>query len=140
MKESQCLDSTPYIGFSRAKFYDYWNMDHETASIVRVGGFRPTGDPLASHFGLTPLRLPGEEWPSSGGKPLLFVCQLNLTQAPSLPPLLQDIALITFFVDPEHGQLTHDNGDNWQVRAYASLDRLIALPRPEGAPGVKRGF
>jgi hypothetical protein len=29
-------------------------------------------------------------------KPLLFVCQMNLTTAPAVPALLQDFKLITF--------------------------------------------
>jgi len=115
-------------------------MDHKKVSIVKVGGFRPTGDPFASHFGLTPLRIPGEEWPSTGGKPMLFVCQLNLKSAPSPPPLLKDIALITFFVDPELGELARGNGINWQLSAYPTLEGLVPLTRPDGAPRLKRGF
>jgi Domain of unknown function (DUF1963) len=71
---------------------------------------------------------------------MLFVCQLNLKQAPSLPPVLQDLALITFFVDGELGPLANENGENWQLRAYTSLDGLVPLPRPDGAPALKRGF
>jgi hypothetical protein len=37
-------------------------------SLIRIGGFKPTGNPLTSHFGLTPLALPDEKWPTFIGK------------------------------------------------------------------------
>lgn len=115
-------------------------MSAEKCSIVQVGGFRPSGDPFASHFGLRPLAAAGEPWPSANGKPLLFVCQLNLTAAPAVPPLLKDIALITFFVDPDLGELAKENGVDWSLRAYPSLNGLTPLSPPDGAPKLSRGF
>lgn len=110
------------------------------ASVVKVGGFRPTGDPFASHFGLKPLAMADEAWPTVGGKPMLFVCQLNLTKAPVIPKLLENVALITFFVDPDYGELARESGEDWQVRAYHSLDGLVPLDPPTGSPTLKRGF
>lgn len=107
---------------------------------MQVGGFRPTNDPLASNFGLRPLGAPGETWPTSDGKPLLFVCQLNLTAAPEVPPLLADIQLITFFADPENGRLGKENGEDWRLFAYPSLTGLTPMTRPSEAPALKRGF
>jgi uncharacterized protein YwqG len=115
-------------------------MAKKKYSIVSVGGFRPTGDAFATHFGMTPLAGPEEEWPEEGGKPLMFVCQLNLTNAPVVPPQLSDIQLITFFVEPETAELGDENGTNWVLRAYKSLDGLAPLTRPEGAPKVRKGF
>ncbi len=110
------------------------------ASILQVGGFRPTLDPAASHFGLTPLGLPGEEWPTWESKPLLFVCQMNLATAPAVPPLLEGIQLLTFFVAPDFGVLSQTNGMDWHLRTYVSLDSLVPLPTPDGAPKSKKGF
>jgi uncharacterized protein YwqG len=117
----------------------YKRLNTRKASIVHVGGFRPTGDPSASNFGLRALGAPGEEWPASDGKPLLFICQLNLTAAPVVPPLLQDIQLVTFFADPD-AALGKENGEDWRVFAYKSLDGLTAMNRPGDAPAMKRGF
>jgi hypothetical protein len=89
---------------------------------------------------LRPLGTAGEAWPTSNGKPLLFVCQLNLTAAPFVPALLQDIALLTFFVDPEMGELAKHNGEDWCLRAYASLSGLAPIAAPGHAPALKRGF
>ena len=119
---------------------EFRRLNTRRTSIVHAGGFRPTGDPLASNFGLRPLAAPGEEWPTANGAPLLFVCQLNLTGAPAVPPLLQDIALITFFADAEQGELGRDNGSDWCLRAYPSLSGLAPLAVPAGAPALKRGF
>ena len=56
-------------------------LNTRKASILQVGGFRPTFDPTASNFGIAPLGLPEEEWPVWDSKPLLFVCQMNLSTA-----------------------------------------------------------
>jgi uncharacterized protein YwqG len=110
------------------------------ASQVHIGGFRPTGDPFATHFGLKPLGTPCEEWPAVNQAPLLFVCQLNLMGAPVVPPVLRDMALITFFVAPENSKVGRENGDNWVLRAYPSLEGLVPLTVPQNAPKLKRGF
>jgi uncharacterized protein YwqG len=119
---------------------EFERLNTRKASVVHVGGFRPTGDPFASHFGLRPLGANGEEWPAMDGQPLLFVCQLNLTAAPAVPALLEDIALITFFVDPALGDLTKQNGADWCLRAYPSLNGLVAMTPAPGAAALKRGF
>ncbi|HEY3838932.1 MAG TPA: DUF1963 domain-containing protein [Bryobacteraceae bacterium] len=115
-------------------------MSKSKVSAVQVGGFRPTLDPFATNFGIKALALEGESWPESAGKPLLFVCQLNLTQAPVVPPSLADIQLITFFVEPDTAALGEENGSNWVLRAYKSLTSLAPLTQPAAAPRVKKGF
>ena len=109
------------------------------ASVLTIGGFRPVEDPLATHFGLTPVALPGESWPVSAGKPLFFVCQLNLTECPFVPEVVSDIRLLTFFVDMEAGEYDEENGSNWIVRTYSRLDDLTPLNIPENST-FKRGF
>jgi uncharacterized protein YwqG len=115
-------------------------LNTRKASVVHVGGFRPTGDPFASNFGLRALGAEGEEWPTMNGEPLLFICQLNLTAAPAVPALLEGVALITFFVDPALGDLAKENGVNWRIRAYPSLKSLVAMTPPANAAKLKRGF
>lgn len=119
---------------------EFRRLNTRKASIVHVGGFRPTGDRLASNFGMRPLACEGETWPESDGKPLVFVCQLNLTTAPIVPSLLRDVALITFFVDAEMPEMAKENGENWCLRAYPSLDGLSPMAAPGYAPKLKRGF
>jgi hypothetical protein len=118
---------------------EFKRLNTRKASIVHVGGFRPTGDPFASNFGLRPLGNPGEAWPTSNGAPLLFVCQLNLTAAPAVPELLRDIALITFFANPGL-DFAKENGSGWSLRAYPSLTGLVPITPPANAPKLKRGF
>jgi uncharacterized protein YwqG len=119
---------------------EYRRLNTRKASILSVGGFRPTFDPLASNFGTQPMGLADEVWPAWESKPLLFVCQLNLSTAPAVPPLLQDIKLITFFVKEDHGILAEENGTDWCLRAYKSLDGLVPTPAPLWTPKVKKGF
>ncbi len=118
----------------------YKRLNLRKASILNAGGFRPTGDPFASHFGLKPLALPGEEWPTQAGKPMLLVCQMNLTNAPAVPALLDGVKLITFFVMPGSEQWQEEGGSDWVIRTYASLDGLAPLTAPAGAPSVRKGF
>jgi uncharacterized protein YwqG len=119
---------------------EFKQLNTRKASVLQVGGFRPMFDPAASNFGLAPLGLPGEEWPAWESKPLLFVCQMNLATAPAVPPLLSGIQLITFFIDPALGNVSQENGKDWVLRAYPSLEGLVRIAAPAGAPKVKKGF
>jgi uncharacterized protein YwqG len=118
----------------------FQRVNTREASILHVGGLRPTNDPLASHFGLTPMALPGEDWPVSGGKPLSFVCQGNLTAAPFVPDLLREVKLLTFFVKPKLGKLKKESGADWVLRVYSSLEGLVPLAAPPKTPALKKGF
>lgn len=110
------------------------------ASIVTLGGFRPTRRPSATHFGFAPLVAPGEPWPvANDGTNLFFICQLNLTEAPFVPDIVRDVALITFFVSSDTGRLGEENGDGWVLRAYATIESLVPLAIPVGCTFV-RGF
>jgi len=119
---------------------EFKRLNTRQASILHVGGFRPTLEPTASNFGMAPLGLPEEEWPTWESKPLLFVCQMNLGAAPAVPSLLADIQLITFFIAAEFGVLSQENGRDWRLRTYKSLDGLVRIPAPGDAPRVKKGF
>ena len=123
-----------------ATFAEFKKVNARKASILQVGGFRPTLDPTASNFGLAALGLPGEAWPTWESKPLLFVCQMNLTTAPAVPDLLVDIRLLTFFISPDLGDLSRENGSEWRLRTYGSLEGLVRIPAPADAPKVKKGF
>ena len=119
---------------------EYKKLNLRKASILNVGGSRPAGDPFASHFGLLPLAMPGETWPEFDGEPLMLVCQMNLTAAPSVPELLQGVKLITFFVNPETEEWPKEAGTDWVVRTYKSLDGLAPMTPPAGAPAARKGF
>jgi len=117
----------------------FTRLNTRPASVLTIGGFRPSRHPLATHFGLAPVSLPEEEWPCVAGRPLFFICQLNLTQAPFVPKVLRDLALITLFLDKDARRLGRENGTGWLLRAYQCLDRLRPLAIPKGAT-VPRGF
>ncbi len=119
---------------------EFTRLNTRKASILQVGGFRPTNNLSASNFGRNSLALPGEAWPAWNGKPMLFVCQLNLTAAPVVPALLEDLKLITFFVAPKAGPLQKESGKDWCLRAYKSLLDVVPLSPPAGAPRVDRSF
>lgn len=118
---------------------EYRRINTRLASVATIGGFRPTRDPLASHFGLVPVALPGEEWPEANGAPLSFVCQWNLAEVPHVPEVLRGIALMTVFIDDNCRHLGGENGEGWLIRAYDSLDSLRPLMTPI-AKTVSRGF
>ena len=69
----------------------------------------------------------------------MFLGQFNLTEAPHVPELLQDISLITVFVSPSENEgerWIEDamDGDNFAIRAYSSLEGLQPMAFPEGYP------
>jgi len=108
-----------------------------SASKIHVGGLQPSGDPFCTHFGLTPMGLQNESWPmyqkASKGfrpsenkvKPMQFICQINISNAPYVPLLLQDIKLITFFIGEDF--IEHDQ---YELRAYKDLENLHPLEKP----------
>jgi|GEM_PF-3338397 len=48
------------------------------ATILEIGGFRPSNDIKVSCFGSVNLSLPGEEWPSTGGKMMHALCAKSI--------------------------------------------------------------
>jgi uncharacterized protein YwqG len=119
---------------------EFRQLNTRKTSVLQVGGFRPTLDAAASNFGLAPLGFPGEEWPAWNSMPLLFVCQMNLTTAPAVPAMVAGIQLITFFVNSELGTLNRENGQDWVLRTYTSLEGLTRIAAPGNAPKLKKGF
>src|SRR5450432_3295779 len=102
---------------------EFKRLNLRKTSVVHVGGFKPTLDPLSTNFGMKPVALPGEPWPAAEtGAPLPYICQLNLNTAPIVPPLLEDIKLLTLFATlKDDGQLDSC------LRAYKSLEGLSPL-------------
>jgi hypothetical protein len=100
------------------------------ASRIIVGGFRPPEAPDGSWFGRVRLAMPDEEWPADRGKPMLPLCQLNLTEMPFVPPNLNDVCLITVFISAISLSADAENGDGWQLRAYPSLDGWVQIETP----------
>jgi hypothetical protein len=119
---------------------EYRRLNTRKASALQVGGFRPSFQPSASNFGMTALGLPGEAWPEYQSRPMMFVCQLNLASAPARPPLLENLSLIVFFAGSLDDLLDREDGSNWVLRAYGSLDGLAPLTAPAGAPKGRKGF
>ena len=107
------------------------------ATLIEVGGFRPPADPSASWFGRVNLALPDEAWPTEGGRSMLPVAQLNLREAPFVPPSLADLEMIMVFFGRGALGTETSNGDGWLVRVYPRLDELCAIGVPDDvASGV----
>lgn len=124
-----------------SKLAEFKSLNIRKASVVTLGGFKPSFDPLATKFGFKPVARPGEMWPQADGKPMLFVCQLNLTAAPVVPKTLEGLKLLTFFLDFS-GRSDGDGDTSWrfELRTYDSLDGLTPLEPPPGVPSLHKGF
>lgn len=109
---------------------DLQNTLCRRASRASVGGFRPSDDPLASWFGKVNMALPGENWPMSAGRPMMPLCQFNLTEMPFLPETLSDVAFLTLFIDQDELPSRKPNGDGWLLRTYSTLDGLVVFEPP----------
>jgi uncharacterized protein YwqG len=103
------------------------------ASVLHLGGFRPTNSLTASRFGGIPVGSPGEDWPCFQGQPLSVVCQLNLSEAPYVPPELLDISIITIFADLASHEFALENGSDWRLRTYPEGAALVELNPPNSA-------
>ena len=123
------------------KLSEFKALNGRKAAVVTLGGFKPTFHPLATKFGFKPMAKAGEAWPSLDGRPMLFVCQLNLTEAPVVPDRLRDLKLLTVFLDfAERKDGDGDTSWKFEVRAYQSLEGLVTLEPPGGAPALRKGF
>jgi hypothetical protein len=98
---------------------------------MQVGGLQPPEGPGGSWFGRVNLALPGEEWPTYEGRPMLALAQIDLTQLPFRPPRLDDVEVITVFIDDGLPVVDGPNGDGWCLRAYPDRSALV----PAGAGG-----
>lgn len=109
-----------------------------TCARLELGGFRPSGNPVATNFFLAPVARSGEGWPlASSGRLMAYVCQFNLTDAPSAPAQLTDVALIVFFVDFDRFIETGRAPETWCLRTYDTLEKLAPLLAPEVSQTAK---
>lgn len=97
------------------------------ATIMQIGGFKPDNNLSSSWFGKVMLCLPGEEWPSTNGKSMNALCQINLTELPYVPESLKDLEFITVFIGPDEYPNNDANGVNWCLRAYRNIENLVPL-------------
>ncbi|ARU05086.1 hypothetical protein CCO03_10635 [Comamonas serinivorans] len=98
--------------------------------VLQVGGFRPGGEPTASHLGLSPVMRADEDWPVDlAGQPMQFIAQLNVAQAPWRPAALQDLALLQLFVGEQFIESGSEAG-TYAIRTYPSLEGLAAREQP----------
>jgi uncharacterized protein YwqG len=105
---------------------------------MKVGGFRPTHNPLASWFGKVLVARADEQWPAYHGKPMIPLCQVNLNDFPFKPENLADIAFITLFIDGENIPGDEDpNGTSWCLRTCKSLEGLVPLAPVETNSSIK---
>jgi len=110
--------------------------------VLQVGGFRPTGDPMASHIGLSPLMAADQDWPMDlAGQPMQFIAQLNVQAAPWHPPALDGVALLQLFVGERFIESGSEAG-TYAIRTFASLDGLTPREQPpfRDDPWVGVGF
>lgn len=104
---------------------------------MEIGGFEPPEGPGGSWFGRVNLALPGEEWPTHEGKPMYALAQIDLTQLPFRPPRLDDLEVITVFIDDDLPAGDGPNGDGWCLRAYPDRSALVPLAQVETGSYIK---
>lgn len=109
---------------------DFENKIRKWAIRFQVGGFKPEDSLTASWLGKVTVKRYNEDWPESNGKPMIPICQLNLTNLPQRPQNLMDIALITLFIDSTELPEDQPNGQGWLLRTYKDLKDLEAMEKP----------
>ncbi len=108
--------------------------------VIPDPALRPD-DPRATWIGKVIVGAPGEEWPQCDGVPMVGVCQLNVKEAPVRPDSLEGIELIAVFMAAGRGGAPIDiptdapnQRAKWAVRAYASVEGLVAYKNPPATP------
>ena len=120
---------------------DWRPLVTKPCSALKVGRFRPTQRLTTSCFGEIRVAKAGQDWPKFKGRPLWPVCQLNLLDAPFVPPNLVGIAMIQVFVSDEYWSsdaLIVDTDETTPnspivIRIYETLDGLQAFTPPDYA-------
>ncbi len=123
------------------------NIIKKECSLINIHKPKGTISDFASNFGLKLVAKPNESWPECDFvtqqdrnreafftgkqappdiKPLFFLCQINLTEAPYVPDNLKDIEIITIFINPNF-----IDSYPYVVRAYKSLDGLVPVSIPK---------
>lgn len=80
------------------------------------------------------IQAKGEALPinSENGNLMLPLLQVNLTELPFVPEALEGKAWMSIFFDYDSMLLgSHENGDNWCLRLYESIEELEAIEIPE---------
>lgn len=97
------------------------------AIVFEIGGFRPPADLDVSWFGRVLLGAKDERWPETHGRLMHPLCQINLTMLPFRPPQLEDAEFLTLFIGPDELPVGAENGTNWCLRTYSSINDLVPL-------------
>tara|TARA_A100001015_G_scaffold279887_1_gene341464 strand:+ start:444 stop:1169 length:726 start_codon:yes stop_codon:yes gene_type:complete len=116
-----------------------WRKSIEKASSkLLVGGFRPTHNPITSCFGEVRVKKLGQRWPYAAGQSLWPVCQLNLKEAPFVPDILKDLAMIQVFIFDDIDFLETNIIDTTStdetmvfIRTFENLDTLVPVEMPD---------
>lgn len=123
---------------AKSEVVDWRSQITRPASVLEVGGFRPTNAPNTSCFGEVRVAKVPNDWPHRRGKPLWPVCQLNLLEAPFVPSGLEDLAMVQFFIADDYmssDNVVADTDDeksvsSFYVRAFPRLDHLVPVTAP----------
>ena len=107
------------------------------AISFQVGGFRPDDNPYSSWIGKVLVAESDASWPQHGGKNMVPVCQLNLTNLPYKPAILSEIAFITCFIAPDNLENSEVNIEDFLILTYKSIDTLQPIRMPEEKFNVK---
>lgn len=98
-------------------------------------------DPAWSWFGKVNLCLPSETWPEHDDAPLSPLMQINLSKFPFRPKHLQDVELISVFINESDLPSSDEpNGVGWCLRAYSSVSDLVALVEPDSLESELQAF
>jgi len=107
------------------------------ASIAKIGGFRPSGNPLTTKFSGDVVMAPDENWPVFEGKALQSFLQVNISELPYVPHELRDVELMTVFVMEEEIPFDRPHGEGWAIRTYKDVEKLQPRKNPIVGSGIK---
>lgn len=112
--------------------------------VIPDPGTQPES-PVATRFAEVVCGNKGEKWPLCKDRPMVGICQFNLTEMPYVPDHLNDLAFVSFFLAPGEDCQDIDipyspdrEREKWVVRAYRSLDDLAPYTDAPKTPETLR--
>lgn len=114
--------------------YKQLDLLRKSASVAKIGGFRPPENLITSWFGGRGVGRRGEVLPTYQGKDMFPLLQVNIEELPVVPSQVNHLAFLVVFINRDELPFNKVHGDGWEIREYTAIDDLVLLPESSELP------
>ena len=132
-KKSKYLEALEERTKFQKMMFDYVTEAGKTCSVAQFQAITKEIPKTTSRFlGHQVMLLSDEDFPKNDGNIMTPILQVNLEELPFVPIILKGKAWLSIFMDLEAMLLgSHENGENWLLKTYNSLEDLELKTIPE---------